>query len=500
MVWLRPAALFAVAFVAISTARAADPLAGAMLEARDLLVANRPAAAVVLLEQYLPTADGSRAFLDLLKTAYVAEMPSAEPARVAELRTKLALFGGAPVAAPTPVAPAVPAPIPAPEPPSAAIEALSKATAVFNQARSQPSLFPDAAKLFAAAFLGRVEMSPDQLTAWAYCRIKVAADRLNKAGPTDAATSTEVLVEIEEALALAPGNAGLQKVGRDLIAAARQRGGVASPPRPSPVAQLRPLSAPSLSIDAVDVVETASFRVRFVGNREAGLGREAASGLAQALANAAEAHREAIFARWSGPAGGAWQPKCEITVHANAAEFARVTQQPAAATGRATINLDNGRVTARRIDLRADDATAAENALPRELTHVVLVDLFPTAAPPRWAVDGMAVLAGSSLELDRYRRTLPRLQQSRELMSVEMLLGLAAPPNDRVTGYYVGSVSLVDFLVRWKGDKAFTTFLRDSQRYGLPAALKRQYGVNDAKQLEEMWLRNAGTAARGQQP
>jgi len=490
MVWFRPAALVVVSFILVSTAKAAEPLASAMTEARDLLVANRPAAAVVLLEHHLPTADGNWAFLDLLKTAYASELPAAEPSRAAELRTKLALLGAPPASAPVPVAPPMPVPSPSPESPSPAVEALSKATAVFNQARSQPSLFPDAAKLFAAAFLGRVELSADQLAAWAYCRIKVAADRLNKAGATDAATSTEVIAEVEEALTLAPGNAGLQKVGRDLIAAARQRGGVAGPTRPSPVAQLRPLPAPTTSFDAPDVIETASFRVRFAGNREYG----------QTIAKAAEAHRDAIFTRWSGPAGGAWQPKCEITVHATAEEFARATQQPAAATGRATISLDNGQVTARRIDLRADDPSITENALPRELTHVVLADLFPSTAPPRWAVEGMAVLAGSAMELDRYRRTVPRLQQSRELISVEMLLGLAAPPSDHVTGYYVGSVTLVDFLVRWKGDKAFTTFLRDSQRYGLTAALKRQYGVDDAKQLEEIWLKNVGTAARGQMP
>jgi len=475
MFWVRPAALLALLSLSISTASAAEPPTGAMVEARELLVANRPAAAVVLLEQHLATADGNRAFLDLLKTAYSAELPTAEPTRAVELRTKLGLLGTA-AASPEPVVP-ISTPAVEPEPISAAAESLTKATTVFNQARSKPSLFPDAAKLFAAAFLGRVEMSQDQLAAWAYCRIKVSADRLNKAGANDAATATEAITEVEDALALAPSNAGLQKVGNDLIAAARQRGGVLSAPRPA--AQLRPLPPPTESRETGEVVETASFRVKCRGNRK----------LAQAVAQAAEAHRDAIFTRWSGPAGGAWQPKCEITIHAAAAEFATATQQPAAATGRADVSLNDGQVTARRIDLRADDTLITENALPRELTHVILADLFPTTAPPRWAIEGMAVLAASAQELDRYKRTLPRLQQTRDFLPVETLLGLAAPPADRVTGYYVSSVALVDFLVRWKGDKAFTTFLRDSQRYGLPSALKRQYGVNDGKQLEEMLLR-----------
>ena len=125
----------------------------------------------------------------------------------------------------------------------------------------------------------------------------------------------------------------------------------------------------------------------------------------------------------------------------------------------------------------------------------MLADLFPSAAPPRWAAEGMAVLAASPAEVDRYLRTVPRCRQAGELPPVDALLAAPAPPPDRVTGYYVGSVALVEFLVRWKGDKAFTAFLRDGQRYGPGTALQRQYGVTDARQLDAAL---AGAAARGQ--
>jgi hypothetical protein len=59
-------------------------------------------------------------------------------------------------------------------------------------------------------------------------------------------------------------------------------------------------------------------------------------------------------------------------------------------------------------------------------------------------------------------------------------------------------VSLVDFLVRWKKEKAFTTFLRDCQRYGPDAALKRQYGVASARQLEELWRQNVLGGPKGE--
>lgn len=361
------------------------------------------------------------------------------------------------------------------DPPGGA-DALREATSLFNQARNQPALFGDAAKLFASAFLGRVQMSPDQMAAWAYCQVRVAADQLNRGG-ADPATAAEVVRNVEEALKLAPANAGLQKVGGEVIAAARQRMAAApsSGKSPNPA-------------ESWEVIESPSFRVRFRGTRA----------VAEAVSAAAEARRADIFTRWSGPPGGGWDPKCEVVLHPTGDAFAAATHRPAGGTGHAAVRLSGGRPVERRIDLRADDATAATDALPRELTHIVLADLFPAQAPPKWAEAGMAVLAASEAERDRYRRTLSRCYRDGELMPLASLLDVAAPPADRVTGFLVESTSLVEFLVQWKGEKAFTTFLRDSQRYGTPAALKRQYGVDDAGQLQDVWMRSALSVSRGQ--
>ena len=103
----------------------------------------------------------------------------------------------------------------------------------------------------------------------------------------------------------------------------------------------------------------------------------------------------------------------------------------------------------------------------------------------------MAVLAESPAEVERYLRTLPRCAQNNELVPVGSLLeSKGLPKAEQFTAFAVGSVSLVDFLVRWKKEKAFTTFLRDCQRYGTESALKRQYGVSSPRQLEELWKQN----------
>ena len=46
-----------------------------------------------------------------------------------------------------------------------------------------------------------------------------------------------------------------------------------------------------------------------------------------------------------------------------------------------------------RTNLRADHPQVLTAILPHEVTHVVLADLFTTQQIPRWADEGMAVLA-----------------------------------------------------------------------------------------------------------
>jgi hypothetical protein len=342
--------------------------------------------------------------------------------------------------------------------------------------------YAEAAKLFSQAVNSRAELTPMQTAAWAYCRVRVAAERMNQA-KGDPAVTAAVTAEVDAALKLAPSHAELQRFGKEVLAAAgRSAGG--TPAISSPVASGMPSAA-----NGWQVLELDSFRVQYVGERE----------LAEAVAKKAEEHRLAIFSRWSGPPGGAWQPACEIVLHPTATAFAEATKQPAAATGHALVKLENGRAVERRIDLRADDDTLLLDALPRELTHIILADLFPGQAPPRWATEAMAVLAASPTEVERYLRTLPRCARDGELVPVATLLASKDLPGpEQITGFAVESVSLVDFLVRWKKEKAFTTFLRDCQRYGLESALKRQYGVTSPKQLEELWKQNVLGSTRGQ--
>ncbi|MFM8272955.1 MAG: hypothetical protein ACKODX_11555 [Gemmata sp.] len=456
--------------------------------ARNHLDAHRTAEAVTALEREVPNADGNKVFLTLLREAYSADLARLEAAappdqeRVAQTRRKLFLLGGEPKptpapmpAAPLPAAPTDPNLGPALVPPVSAAPAVAvpmslqptfakpetdpaaDAVAAFKQAN-----YAEADRLFAAA--GAAKLTAEQKTAWAYCRIKIAADRVN-ATACDEATAATAVRDLTEALQLAPQSAELQKVGQRLLKVAETKAGTAKAVAPV--------------VASGDVIETASVRVHHGGNRELG----------EAVAKAAEAGRQQIFERWSGPPGGAWAPKCDVVIHATADAYAKATGKPAALTGHASVQLTGGRATSRRIDLRADDSAMLANALPRELTHVVMADMFADSPPPKWALEGMAVLAGAPEEISRYTRTLPRCARDGELRSLPALFDLKDFPSDKLTGFYCQSASVTEYLVKLNGERNFKIFLSDAQRYGTARALQRQYGIASVQALEAAWKR-----------
>lgn len=451
-----------------------------------------PAAAVAVLEGQLANAEGSQKFLSLLESAYTAELrqlesaSTANPERIKQLERKLDLLrdGGPEPNKPEPMPMAAVAPPTAAAAEAAPAAPAAKGNELLNDARAlfKQGKYADAAAKFASA-RGQGPLTADEVTAWAYCRVRAAADLVNKPG-CDAATAAALEKDVTEALQLAANNQELQRVGQAVLAVARQKAKGNSNPTGGAAA-----AATAVPADW-ETIETASFLVRFKGSRET----------AEAVAKAAEEKRKETFTRWSGPPSGAWSPKCEIVLHPTAECYTKMTGKQAAGKGHTTVRLAEGRATERRVDLRADDEGVIANALPREMTHVVLADLFPYTPPPKWAEEGMAVLAGSPEEVSRYVRTLPRCAQNHELFPVATLLDMKEfPPANKITGFYCESVALVDHLVKLKGEANFTIFLRDCQRYGTASALKRQYNT-DPRSLEQAYQRPSPGVARGQAP
>jgi hypothetical protein len=458
----------------------------AMADARKYLDSQMPTEAVTALEKEIPNADGNKSFLAILREAYLAELyrlekaPNTDPEKLAQTRRKLLLVGGQepkPAEAPKPLpepdlGPSIVPPVVGEMPPAASPSATAKPGVAEAVAAFKSGNYVEAERLFTA--IGAAKLTTEQKTAWGYCRIKLAADRVN-APNCDPAAAAAAAQSVADALELITDNAKLLASGREVLKAAQAKTGAANAVAPVVVVG--------------DAIESANFRVS-AANRELG----------EQVAKTAEAARRQIFERWSGPPGGAWLPKCAIVIHESADAYAKATGKSAALTGHATVSLANGRATARRIDLRADDALLT-NALPRELTHVVLADLFAADPPPKWALEGMAVLAGSPEEISRYTRTLSsRCVRDGELRSLAALFELKDYPTEKITGFYCQSVSVTEYLIKLNGERNFKIFLSDAQRYGMTQALRRQYNIDGPQALEAAWKRACLDQVRGQAP
>jgi hypothetical protein len=211
--------------------------------------------------------------------------------------------------------------------------------------------------------------------------------------------------------------------------------------------------------------------------------------LAEEVAKAAEAARDAHTRRWTGsPPPRPWAPKCEIYVYPTAAVFAQMTGQPAESPGFSTMESNGSSIIGRRIRLRADAPGLVGAVVPHEVTHFILADLFPTKQIPRWADEGISVMSEPAPEQERRVGELDAALEGGKIFTVENLMVHDYPEGRFWPLYYAQSVSLTKFLVERGKPGQFIDFLQGSQRNGVEPELRRVYGFADYTDLQARWL------------
>src|SRR5204862_2609529 len=116
--------------------------------------------------------------------------------------------------------------------------------------------------------------------------------------------------------------------------------------------------------------------------------------------------------------------------------------------------------------------------LPHEATHVVLAGMFGPFDLPRWADEGIAVLAEPTEKIEQHRRNLLKHHQDGLLFGIKDLMRMESYPEPRRIGaFYAQSVVLVEFLTQQKGPKVFAEFVKDGLRQGYEASLQRHYSM-----------------------
>jgi hypothetical protein len=230
------------------------------------------------------------------------------------------------------------------------------------------------------------------------------------------------------------------------------------------------------------VAESPSFRLYHRQSRQQ----------AVAVLQTAERARAVQQRKWFGTVAAAWIPKCHICFYPSGESYSEATGAPPNPGGGHTdIRAEDGRVFDRCIHLHGPRNLVLSGVLPHEVTHAVLAGHFGGQRVPRWADEGMAILAETKPRIDLHLRQLPRWRNQELLFNCRDLIAMHDYPHPRtIPVFYAQSVSLVDFLFQHKGAKCFTAFIRDGERVGYKEALRRHYGWSFAE-LDRHWQEHA---------
>jgi tetratricopeptide (TPR) repeat protein len=465
----------------------ADPVAtqlavqAALQQGRAYLNKGQPSAAIEVLEAQLPFINGNSDYLGTLRDAYSAQIRELQlnkhDDQIPPIAEKLRLLqrGHKPDHLPLPPLDPPPAKARAQADPfdqqplldaGDARDLARRGDAAFAQGK-----YAEAARLFEQAHKKDSAVLGARTADWAYCRMVAVVERF-KAEKGDDATALGALErEMTDAIALAAAKPELAAYGQTVLDRIRQRQGI------------MPVSA--VESGGWVLAQSANFR----------LFHHQAAAQAQAVLQSFEKARAAAYQKWFGGAAADWTLRCDVYLHSTAADYTRATGKDARWMGYSSFEVVNRKVTKRRIDLVGDNPELLTAALPREATHVVLIDQFPDPMLPRWADEAMSILAEPRENVQRYLRALPRLAREHKLFPVGQLLLLREFPDAvAITAFYAQGVSLVDMLVAEKGPQTFTLFLQSAQRYGFERALKDSYGLKSFAALQDHWQRKAFAA------
>lgn len=185
-----------------------------------------------------------------------------------------------------------------------------------------------------------------------------------------------------------------------------------------------------------------------------------------------------------------WIPRAVIFVHASEAEYLREVGWEAALTrGRCKIEMRQGKIQSRRIDLMADPGTGALTALAHELTHAVLADRSVVKRLPRWADEGIALWADPPDKKSLHRQAVQRAIDANRIPRVmELLLRSDYPASEALSVFYGQSLSLVEFLLQLDEPQRVLEFAELGTQRGYAHAVRQVYAMRDMAELERRWL------------
>ncbi len=213
------------------------------------------------------------------------------------------------------------------------------------------------------------------------------------------------------------------------------------------------------------------------------------------IAEECERLRRVLCEHWLGANLDPWPEPCHVVFHARPGSYFQAVGRGGEQTlGCATVSYGDQGISLRRLDLRGDVPDPLRHTVPHELTHVVVAERFVEADPPRWADEGLAVLADPPEKQSEYRRHLERALTSGSATRLSDLLGRDELAFGNQRGLFYGqSASLVSFLMAEGTPRQLLDFLVDANRLGYTESLRAHYRISDSAELERRWRRSLET-------
>jgi hypothetical protein len=194
-----------------------------------------------------------------------------------------------------------------------------------------------------------------------------------------------------------------------------------------------------------------------------------------------------------------WESPAEIYLYPNSDTFSRATGISPSVPGFSTLvydNTDARRVISRRMDLRSDVPDLLTRLVPHEVTHLSLAGRFGPRPLPRWADEGLAILAEPEEARQQYRQKVQAAAQQGRLLPLEKLLtGEDCSAASDLHIFYGQSLILVEWLLGQGGKYKFVHFIAEAQRQGWEPALRRCYRVQSLQDLTSIFQQPAQAAS-----
>lgn len=216
---------------------------------------------------------------------------------------------------------------------------------------------------------------------------------------------------------------------------------------------------------------------------------------ARVVAKSCEAWRTRLFENWRPEdAETPWKVGCHVVVHGSRQSYLSIVGRGGEASlGSSLLNFQGSKVSTRRIDLLADPAGEL-SALGHELTHVVVADYFGGKQLPRWADEGMAILADSHEKRRLHQRDLHGAVAQRQTFHAAELLALPDYPHPtRIPAFYGQSAWMVAFLCQREKPARFLEFVQQAMRDGHEKSLQDVYGLRGHAELDQLWRAELAT-------